>query len=76
MVILYIYIYVCVIHLTTNGPFTLYDLDTNSDSDLHCKPNGYIALCRTFHTSWSRIQTLTANYRNRIRIGIPICECK
>ena len=32
--------------------------------------NGYIALCRSFHTAWSQfpIPILTANYRNRIGI--------
>ena len=35
------------------------------------KPNGYIVLCRRFHTSQSRIQILllTANCRNRIESG-------
>ena len=62
--------------------FTLLDLDTDSYSDLDCKPNGYIVLCIAVHTAWSRIpfQILTANYRNgiriEIRIGIRICECK
>ena len=45
-------------------------------------PNGYIVLCSTFHTAFSRIPItiLTAIHRNaigiRIRIGIRICECK
>ena len=60
------------------GLFTL----PNSDSDLDCKPNGYPAVCRTFHSARSEIQILypTAQYRNGIRIrtgiGIGICECK
>ena len=41
-----------------------------SDSD--CKPNGYIVICRTFHTARSQIQIAipTAKYRNWLGIGI------
>ena len=39
-----------------NGLFTLPDLDTDSNSDLESKPNGYVVLCRAFHTGWSRIR--------------------
>ena len=37
-----------------DGLFTLPDSDTVSNSD--SKPNGYIVLCRTFHTAQSQIQ--------------------
>ena len=40
----------------SNDLFTLPDLGTDSNSDLDFKPNGYVALCRTFHTGWSRIR--------------------
>ena len=48
--------------------FTLPDLDSDSDS----KPNGYIALCRSFHTLHSQIPIpiLTANYRNGIGVRV------
>ena len=36
----------------TNGSFTLPDLDSDSDN----KPNGYVALCRKFHTVQNQIQ--------------------
>ena len=58
------------------------DSDTNSDSNLDYKSNGYIVLCRIFHTaqSQSKIPILTDNYSNGIGIGIRIririCECK
>ena len=29
------------------------NLYSNSNSDSHCKPNGYIVICRTFHTAQS-----------------------
>ena len=32
-----------------NCPFTLPNSDTDTNSDSDSKPNGYIALCRTFH---------------------------
>ena len=57
-------------------------MDTDSESDSDCKPNGYIVLGRTFHTTQSQIQTpiLTANYRIdigiMIKVRICICECK
>ena len=49
------------------GLFTLPDADSDSDF----KPrNGYIVLCRTFHTAWNRIHIAmpTAQYRNGNRI--------
>ena len=36
--------------------FTLPDSDTDSNSYSDCKPNGYIVVCRTFHTAQSQIQ--------------------
>ena len=60
------------------GLFTLSDSDSFSDS----KPNGYIELCRSFHTAMSQIQIpiLTTNYRNGIgirthtRVRLPQCK--
>ena len=46
--------------------FTLPDSDTDSDSDLDCKP--YV-LCCTFHTAF-----LSNNYRNVMGVEIQICE--
>ena len=45
------------------GLFTLPYSDSDSDLDSDAKPNGYIALCRTFDTAQSLIQIsiLTAN---------------
>ena len=37
-----------------NGLFKMSDLETDSNSD--SKPNGYIALCRSFHIARSQIQ--------------------
>ena len=65
-----------------NGSFTLPNSDTDSDSSSDCKPNGYIVLCRTFHTTQCQIQIpiLIANCRNGIEVenGIRnrICECQ
>ena len=55
-----------------NDLFTLPDSDSDSDLDSDSKPNGYIALCRSFHTAQSQIQIpiLTVNYRNGIRIRV------
>ena len=63
----------CVV-ITSNGLFTLPDSESDSDS----KPNGYIALCRSFQTAWSRIQIpiLTANYRNGIGIRVRVPQCR
>ena len=60
-----------------NVPYGLFRL-TDSDSDSDCKPYCYTILRRNFHTVWSwiHIPILTANYRNGIRNGIRICECK
>ena len=33
-----------------NGLFTLLDSDSDSDSDSGSKPDGYIVICRNFHT--------------------------
>ena len=54
------------------GLFTLPDLDSDSDSDLDSKPNGYIILCKSFHTARSQIRNLilTANYRNGLGIRV------
>ena len=54
--------------IVTYGLFALSD----SNSDSHSKPNGYIALCRYFHIARSQIQIpiLTANYRNGIEIRV------
>ena len=55
---------------------------SDSETDSGCKPNGYIVLCRIFHTAQSQIEIpiLTANYRNgigiRIRIWIYVNENK
>ena len=58
--------------LISRGLFTVLASDT--DSDLDCKPNGYIVLCKAFHSAQNRIQIpiLTDNYRNGIAIGIII----
>ena len=62
------------------GLFLLLDSDTDSNSNLDCKPNGYIVTCGTFHIAPSPVQNLIppVQYRNSIAIGIgmPICECK
>ena len=55
---------------------------TDSESDLDSNPNGYIALCTSFHTTQSQIQIPipTANYRNGIgirvhtRVRLPQCK--
>ena len=56
-----------------NGSFTLPGSDSDSDSDCHSKPNGYIAVCRSFHTAQNQIQfpILIVNYINGI--GIRVC---
>ena len=63
-----------IIICVTNGLYTFPDSDINSDSDLDCKPNGYIALGKMFHTAQSCIQIpiLTASYGNGMEIGIRI----
>ena len=33
------------------GSFTLLETDSGTDLDSDSKPNGYIVLCRTFHTA-------------------------
>ena len=62
------------------GLFLLLDSDTDSNSNLHCKPNGYTVTCGTFHIAPIPIPILIppVQYRNSIAIGIgiPICECK
>ena len=44
------------------------------------KANGYIALCRSFHTTHIQIPILTANYRNgiwiRVRTRVRPLQCK
>ena len=58
------------------------DSDSDSDSDPDSKPNGYIALYKSFHTVQSQIQIpfLTVNYRNGIGIWVRtrlcIVQCK
>ena len=44
------------------------DTDTDSDTDSDYKPNGYIALCKTCHTTWSQIQIpiQTTDYNNAV----------
>ena len=65
-----------------NGSFALLNSDTDSDSNSDCKPNSYIVLCRTFHTTHRQIQIpiLIANCRNGFEVGIgirnQICEWK
>ena len=48
----------------------LLDFDSDSDLDSDSKPNGYIALYRSFHTAQIQIPILTANYRNGIKIRV------
>ena len=42
----------------------------DSNSNLLGLQNGYIALCRSFHTTRIQIPILTGNYRNGIRIRV------
>ena len=43
------------IQLLSYGLFTLMETDSDTDSDFDSKPDGYIVLCRNFHTAWSQI---------------------
>ena len=45
-------------NLPCNGLFTLPDSDSDSDSDFDSKPNGYIALCKSFRIAQSQIYVL------------------
>ena len=56
------------IQLVSYGLFTL--METDSFTNLDSKPDGYIVLCRNFHTAQTQIQIpiLTDNYRNGIRV--------
>ena len=45
-----------------NSLFTLLASDNDSNSDSDCKPNGYIIICRTFHTTMESDSDSNPNY--------------
>ena len=67
-------------HKRLYGLFTLPDSNTDSDSDLDCKPKFvmatlyYVEIFTLYSQNQIQIPVVTPNYRNGIGIEIWICE--
>ena len=45
-----------------NGSLTMMEINLGTDSDSDSKPDGYIVLCRTFHTHYTNLDSDLYSY--------------